>query len=144
MADKKMNAFAPVADAEYVYAEAADGSQVKIKKDDLATILAKLIPLNYSGWTGGTKLKLTKGSCSFILSTYGSTYLITSTGSKGAAVSKLGGNNNTEFREDSLGNVYVLSVGMYFIQKIGYNTHNIIAEVINDYPSDCTPLVISQ
>ena len=35
MADKKMNEFQQVADAEYVYVEAADGSQVKIKKSDL-------------------------------------------------------------------------------------------------------------
>ena len=39
MADKKMNEFQQVADAEYMYAEAADGSQVKIKKSDLANIL---------------------------------------------------------------------------------------------------------
>ena len=35
MADQRMNEFAPATDIEYVYAEAADGSQVKIKKNDL-------------------------------------------------------------------------------------------------------------
>jgi hypothetical protein len=35
MADKRMNQFTPATDMEYVYAEAADGSQVKIKKNDL-------------------------------------------------------------------------------------------------------------
>lgn len=33
--DVAMNAFPQVTDAEYIYAEAADGSQVKIKKSDL-------------------------------------------------------------------------------------------------------------
>lgn len=35
MADKRMNEFALVTEVEYVYAETADGSQVKIKKNDL-------------------------------------------------------------------------------------------------------------
>ena len=35
MADQRMNEFAPATEVEYVYAEAADGSQVKIKKNDL-------------------------------------------------------------------------------------------------------------
>lgn len=35
MADKKMNEFTQATEVEYVYAEAADGSQVKIKKNDL-------------------------------------------------------------------------------------------------------------
>lgn len=35
MADKRMNQFTPATDMEYVYAELADGSQVKIKKSDL-------------------------------------------------------------------------------------------------------------
>ena len=39
MADKRMNQFTPATDMEYVYAELADGSQVKIKKSDLANIL---------------------------------------------------------------------------------------------------------
>ena len=33
--DIKMSAFAPATDGAYIYAESADGSQVKIKKDDL-------------------------------------------------------------------------------------------------------------
>ena len=33
--DRFMNDFAPVTNASYIYAEAADGSQVKIKKSDL-------------------------------------------------------------------------------------------------------------
>lgn len=32
MAEKRMNEFQQVVDAEYVYAEAADGSQVRIKR----------------------------------------------------------------------------------------------------------------
>ena len=35
MADQRMNEFAPATEVEYVYADAADGSQVKIKKNDL-------------------------------------------------------------------------------------------------------------
>lgn len=38
MAEKKdvpMNTFTPTTDAEYIYAEATDGTQVKIKKSDL-------------------------------------------------------------------------------------------------------------
>ena len=101
------------------------------------------MPICYSGWTFSTKLKVTQGACCFILVTNGSVFLITTTGSKGASVSKLGGNANAEFREDSLGNVYVLSIGIYFIIQIGYNIDNIIAEEINDYPSDSTSLVIS-
>ena len=39
MADKRMNEFQQVADAEYVYAEAANGSQIKIKKSDLVSLI---------------------------------------------------------------------------------------------------------
>lgn len=35
MADKLMNEFTPATDIEYIYAETADGSQVRIKKSDL-------------------------------------------------------------------------------------------------------------
>ena len=143
MTDKKMNEFAPATDSAYIYGETTNGSQVKIKKEDLAIVLRKLMPICYSGWTFSTKLKVTQGACCFILVTNGSVFLITTTGSKGASVSKLGGNANAEFREDSLGNVYVLSIGIYFIIQIGYNIDNIIAEEINDYPSDSTSLAIS-
>ena len=143
MADKKMNEFAPATDSAYIYGETTNGSQVKIKKEDLAIVLRKLMPICYSGWTFSTKLKVTQGACCFILVTNGSVFLITTTGSKGASVSKLGGNANAEFREDSLGNVYVLSIGIYFIIQIGYNISNIIAEEINDFPSDSTSLVVS-
>lgn len=37
--DRFMNDFAPVTDASYIYAEAADGSQVKIKRSDLFSVL---------------------------------------------------------------------------------------------------------
>ena len=42
MAEKQdilMNAFTPATDAEYIYAEAADGSQIKIKKSDLISLI---------------------------------------------------------------------------------------------------------
>lgn len=39
MAEKRMNEFQQVVDAEYVYAEAADGSQVRIKKSDFMELL---------------------------------------------------------------------------------------------------------
>lgn len=39
MADKRMNQFTPATNMEYVYAELADGSQVKIKKSDLFSLL---------------------------------------------------------------------------------------------------------
>ena len=35
MADKRMNEFVPVTDGAYIYGEAANGSQMKIKKSDL-------------------------------------------------------------------------------------------------------------
>ena len=38
MADKRMNEFAPATDGTYIYGEAANGSQVKIKKEDLAIV----------------------------------------------------------------------------------------------------------
>ncbi len=41
--DMAMNTFPQVTNAEYVYAEAADGSQVKIKKSDLAAIMGELL-----------------------------------------------------------------------------------------------------
>lgn len=46
MADRAMNSFPVVTDAAYVYAESADGSQVKIKKSDLASVVANQIGLN--------------------------------------------------------------------------------------------------
>ena len=39
MADLKMNAFPVTTDGAYIYAETADGSQVKIKKSDLFSAL---------------------------------------------------------------------------------------------------------
>ncbi len=48
MAEKKdvaMNTFTPATDAAYIYAEVADGTQVKIKKSDLF----KTIPYPYTG-----------------------------------------------------------------------------------------------
>lgn len=39
MEDKRMNEFTPATNAEFVYAEAEDGSQVKIKKSDLLNLL---------------------------------------------------------------------------------------------------------
>ena len=41
MAEKRMNEFQQVVDAEYVYAEAADGSQVKMEWNN---IIKKIIP----------------------------------------------------------------------------------------------------
>ena len=41
--DIKMNSFAQATDAEYIYAEATNGSQVKIKKSDLANVMNTLI-----------------------------------------------------------------------------------------------------
>ena len=42
MADKRMNEFQQVADTEYVYAEDVNGSQVKIKKNDLFSLFFQL------------------------------------------------------------------------------------------------------
>lgn len=49
MAEKQdipMNAFTPAADSAYIYGEAADGSQVKISKKSLATLLVEHLPLH--------------------------------------------------------------------------------------------------
>ena len=43
MTDKKMNEFTPATDAAYVYAELGDGSQIKIKKDDLAKTIGEIM-----------------------------------------------------------------------------------------------------
>lgn len=48
MADRKMNEFALVSDAAHIYGELADGSQVKIKKSDLALLISNILGLN--GW----------------------------------------------------------------------------------------------
>lgn len=45
--DIKMNAFTPVSDAAYIYAEAADGSQVKIKKENLINIIRGYVLRSY-------------------------------------------------------------------------------------------------
>lgn len=47
MAEKKdvpMNVFTKVTDAEYIYAEAADGNQVKIKKSDMVELIRSAMP----------------------------------------------------------------------------------------------------
>ena len=55
MADIKMNQFTPASDGAYIYAEAADGSQVKISKEDLANLISNIIdskglyPFQYKG-----------------------------------------------------------------------------------------------
>ena len=41
--DMPMNGFKIASDAPYVYAEAADGSQVKISKEDLASLINRII-----------------------------------------------------------------------------------------------------
>lgn len=41
--DIKMNSFAQATDAAYIYAEAANGSQVKIKKSDLANVVGEIM-----------------------------------------------------------------------------------------------------
>lgn len=45
--DIEMNAFASVTDAAYIYAEAADGSQVKIKKSDLIELIKSGLGYSY-------------------------------------------------------------------------------------------------
>ena len=45
MADKKMNQFTTASNGSYIYAEAADGSQVKITKGNLANVLNGLLRL---------------------------------------------------------------------------------------------------
>ena len=43
--DIKMNSFAQATDAAYIYAEAANGSQVKIKKSDLVEVIRAAMPI---------------------------------------------------------------------------------------------------
>ena len=43
MSDKKMNEFPTAADGAFVYAEDANGNQIKISKADLASVVAGLI-----------------------------------------------------------------------------------------------------
>lgn len=140
--DRQESTLDAVSDCEWIRGLDASGNSIRILKKDLAAVLKGLMPTSYSSWTGGSKLKLTKGACCFMFASYGSAYLVTCTGSKGSSISKLGGEKNIEFREDSSGNVYAFAIGIYFIQIIGYNSSNIIAEEISDYPPDCTTLVV--
>jgi len=69
--DIKMNSFAQATDAAYIYAEAANGSQVKIKKSDLVEVIRAAMPvvtqeikglmppnaIIYKGMLGATDLK---------------------------------------------------------------------------------------
>lgn len=142
MADKQEKDLDQASDCAWVRGLDANGNPIKIKKEDLVTVLNGLMPTSYSGWTGGVKMRLTKGACSFMLEAYGSAYIVVCVGDKGASVSKLGGKKNIEFREDSSGNVYAFVIGIYFIQRIGCYPYNIIAEEISDYPPDCTTLVV--
>lgn len=41
--DIKMNVFPQVTSAEYIYGELVDGSQIKIKKSDLACLIGAVI-----------------------------------------------------------------------------------------------------
>lgn len=43
MSDKKMNDFPTAADGAFVYAEDANGNQIKISKADLASVVAELL-----------------------------------------------------------------------------------------------------
>ena len=43
MSDKKMNDFPAAADGAFVYAEDANGNQIKISKADLASVVAGLL-----------------------------------------------------------------------------------------------------
>ena len=46
MSDKKMNDFPTAADGAFVYAEDANGNQIKISKADLASVVAELLKTN--------------------------------------------------------------------------------------------------
>ena len=50
--DIKMNAFTPAADSAYIYGEAADGSQVKLKKSDLVELIRVNMPIARFGANG--------------------------------------------------------------------------------------------
>ena len=52
MADLKMSQFTPATDGAYIYAEAADGSQVKIAKADLVELIRAAMPIVSSGKPG--------------------------------------------------------------------------------------------
>lgn len=46
MADKKLNELGTASDANFIYAEASNGMQVRISKADLASVVARQIPSN--------------------------------------------------------------------------------------------------
>ena len=52
MADKRMNEFTLAANGTYIYAEAADGSQVKLKKSDLVELIRVNMPIARFGANG--------------------------------------------------------------------------------------------
>ena len=51
-ADKKMNEFATATDGAYIYAEAADGSQVKISRSDLVQVIRAHIGITGMNYLG--------------------------------------------------------------------------------------------
>ena len=50
MADKQMNQFTTATDGAYIYAEAADGSQVKISKADIINLLRNNLTVYFTSW----------------------------------------------------------------------------------------------
>lgn len=54
MSDKKLNQATEAADANYIYAENANGELIKIKKSDLATLVAGMLG-NIYGYRGDIK-----------------------------------------------------------------------------------------
>ena len=60
MADKKMNELATASDANYIYAEASNGQQIRISKADLASVVAGVIAL---GIPSGSANDIKTNSC---------------------------------------------------------------------------------
>lgn len=56
MADKRMNQFTTATDGAYIYAEDADGSQVKLTKASLANVLNSLLRLRCWIYTSNVDL----------------------------------------------------------------------------------------
>ena len=52
MADKPMNQFTPASDCAYIYAEVADGSQVKISKQQLVDIVRPMLGITGMNFHG--------------------------------------------------------------------------------------------
>ena len=113
--DIKMNQLHTATDGEYIYAEAADGSQVKIAKADLVELIRAAMPIVSSGKSGLASL----ATSLFFAGA------ITDCNSVRNGVYAINKNNGAENIPDGVGNINILisinayTNGEYILQFLG-------------------------